>query len=109
MSKNPHEMTSSSPSTPSGCASNGPSPDPLKQSADSQAHTQSGAMIAAKKSLMTNLVRIKEGGMSPRYFHLSTSEDWEAHIRSHYGMQPSQQCVYDHLVMLRYGIEELGR
>jgi len=109
MSQNPHEMTSSSPSTHSGCISNGSSPDPLNQGKDSDAHTQSGAMIAAKESLITNLVRIKEGGMSPRYGHLVSSEEWEAHIRNNHGMQPSQQCIYDHLVMLRYGFEESGR
>jgi hypothetical protein len=54
------------------------------------------------KSLLFNLDAMRNGKMPSRFGHLSTSGEWEEHIRINHGMQPSQQCIYDHLVMMRY-------
>jgi hypothetical protein len=54
------------------------------------------------KSLLSNLDAMRNGKMLSRFQHLSTSGEWEEHIRINHGMQPSQQCIYDHLVMMRY-------
>ena len=61
------------------------------------------------KSLLSNLDAMRNGKMPSRFVHLSTSDEWEEHIRINHEMQPSQQCVYDHLVMMRYISREIDQ